>query len=143
MRIVISTLSILFAAMVIIVSIINYTEHVTVKLWPDQVQYTYADTSVSWVIFFSAFAGSLFMGIIAVLEGSKTRLSNARLKTQVRRLQQEIQTLKRQPGEVPARGTSRGSVPSESPEIEPAEIESEELEPSDIGPPEIDGEETP
>ena len=69
-------------------------EHVTVRLWPDVPEYTW-DTAVSWVIFFSAFASAVFIGIIAVLEGSKTRLSNARLRAQVRRLQQEIETLRR------------------------------------------------
>jgi hypothetical protein len=94
MRIVIATLSILFAACVVTVSVVN-PDRVTVRLWPDAPQYVYPDTPVSWVIFFSAFAGFVFTGIIAVLEGSKTRLSNARLRAQIRRLQQEIETLRR------------------------------------------------
>ena len=93
MRILIATLLTLFAACVVTVMLIN-PEHVTVRLWPDVPQYTW-DTAVSWVIFFSAFASAVFIGIVAVLEGSKTRLSNARLRAQVRRLQQEIETLRR------------------------------------------------
>src|SRR6058998_638491 len=96
MRIVIATLTILFAACIFVVAIMN-PEPVTVRLWPDTPQYTYPNTAVGWVIFFSAFAGFVFTGIIAVLEGSKTRLSNARLRAQVRRLQQEIETLLRPP----------------------------------------------
>lgn len=94
MRIVIATLSILFAASIVTVSLINH-DPVTVRLWPNMPEYTFPDTQISWVIFFSAFAGFVFTGIIAVLEGSKTRLSNARLRAQVRRLQNEVDTLKR------------------------------------------------
>lgn len=94
MRILIATLSVLFAACVILVSWMN-RDPVTVILWPDSPEYTYPNTQVSWVIFWSAFAGAVFMGIVALLEGSKIRFSNARLKAQVRKLQQEIEILRR------------------------------------------------
>lgn len=113
MRIVIATLSIVFAALVIVVSIINYPVRVTVSLWPDLPQYTFTDVSVSWVIFASAFAGSLFMGIIAILEGSKIRLSNARLRAQIRRLQQESAALKRRPEDIPEKELEVSEPPLE------------------------------
>ena len=94
MRIVIAALSILFSVFIIALALIN-TEKITVQLWPHTPEYTYPETPVSAVIFLSAFAGFLFTGIVAVLEGSKTRLSNARLRAHVRRLQQEIETLRR------------------------------------------------
>ena len=94
MRIVIATLSILFAASVVTIALMN-PERVTVVLWPDMPEYAYANTPISWVIFFSALAGFVFTGIIAVLEGSKTRLSNARLRSQLKRLQQEVEMLRR------------------------------------------------
>src|SRR5213594_843495 len=94
MRIVIATLSVVFAACVIGVTILNYAERVTVRFWPNSPEYVYPDTPVSWVIFFSALAGFIFAGLIAILEGSKTRLSNARLRTQVRKLQQEVTVLR-------------------------------------------------
>jgi hypothetical protein len=95
MRIVITLLSILFGTLVIVVAIINYSQTVDVMLWPDTPEYAYPGTSVSWVIFASAFAGFCFAGIVAIMEGGRTRLSNARLRAQVRRLQQELNALKR------------------------------------------------
>jgi hypothetical protein len=95
MRILIAALTIVFAISIFLVAFINYKERVTFTLWPESPEYVYADTSVFWVVFLSAGAGCAFMGIIAVLEGSKTRLSNARLRVQVRKLQQEIVDLKR------------------------------------------------
>lgn len=121
MRILIATLSIVFAACVIVVAFINSAERVTVKLWPESADYIYPGTSVSWVIFFSAFAGIVFMGIIAILEGSKTRLSNARLRAQIRRLQQELATLKRQTMGERDRGLSIEEPPPLEEAIEPDE----------------------
>ena len=95
MRIIIATLSIIFALGVLAVSFVNYTESVSFHLLPDMPDYTYPNTPVSWVIFLSAVAGFVFTGIIAMLEGSKTRLSNAQLRAQVQRLQQEVTALKR------------------------------------------------
>ena len=94
MRIVIATLSILFAGSILVICSLN-TMPVKVVLWPDMPEYIYENTPVSWVIFFSALAGFIFTGIIAVLEGSKTRLSNARLRSQLKRLQQEVEMLRR------------------------------------------------
>jgi hypothetical protein len=119
MRILIATLSMLFVACVVIVGIVNYSELVTVRLWPDSPEYTYPSTPVSWVIFFSALAGFVFAGIVAMLEGGKTRLSNARLRAQVRRMQTEIDDLKRRQGAVPDIGT-------DTLDFEPAEVEEEE-----------------
>lgn len=119
MRIVIATLSILFAVCVVIVSLVN-TDPVTVRLWPDSPEYTYPDTKMSWVIFFSAVSGIVFTGIIAIIEGSKIRLSNARLRGQVRRLQQEVETLKR-----PSLEFDSAPTPAQVPAHEPVEIDEE------------------
>ena len=94
MRIVIATLSILFAVAVVGVALMN-PEPITLVLWPGDPQYSYPDTPVSAVIFLSAFAGFVFTGIIAILEGGKTRLANRRLRAQSRRLQQELEALRR------------------------------------------------
>ena len=130
MRIVIATLSVVFAACVIGVTILNYAERVTVRFWPNSPGYVYPETPVSWVIFYSVLAGFVFAGIIAILEGSKTRLSNARLRTQVRKLQQELTAL-RQHGV--------GEIDREPilPEPPPAD------EPIEMAPDEDDSEETP
>ncbi len=120
MRIVIAALSILFAASVVIIALIN-PEPVTVVLWPGMAEYTYPNTPVSWVIFFSAFAGFVFTGIIAVLEGSKTRLSNSRLKAQVKRLQQEVDLLHR-----PSLDFTKIVVPPAAPVAVPAGDDAEE-----------------
>ena len=116
MRIVIATLSILFAVSVVFIAAMN-TTRVEVILWPHQPEYTFPDTPVSWVIFFSALAGFVFTGIVAILEGSKIRLSNARLKAQVRKLQQEAEILRR-----PSLDFSRApQPPPELAALEPAE----------------------
>lgn len=116
MRIIIVTLSILFAFCVLAVSLFNYVP-VTVQLWPATPEYTY-NTFVSWVIFFSAVAGIVFTGIIAILEGSKIRLSNARLRAQIRKLQQEIDTLRRPSLELDVRPASSQVFVPETVEID-------------------------
>src|SRR5213594_3691285 len=118
MRIVIATLSILFFFCVIVVSFINYSQKVTVQLWPASPDYTYT-TAVSWVMVWSAAAGFVFTGIVAILEGSKTRLANARLRQQVRQLKQELAAAKRGAEDVPAR-------PLEIPEPRFEETDAEE-----------------
>src|SRR5262245_33979371 len=94
MRIVYATLTIFFFACILVVAFLN-KEHVTVILWPDAPGYTFPQTPVAAVIFLSAAAGAIFACIIAVLEGSRIRLSNARLRAQIRKLQQEIETMRR------------------------------------------------
>jgi len=94
MRIVYATLTGLFFACILIVAFLN-PARVTVMLWPDAPGYTYPDTPVSAVIFFSAAAGAIFACIIAVLEGFRIRLSNSRLRAQIKRLHQEIETMRR------------------------------------------------
>ena len=101
MRILIATLVALFLACFVIVGILNYSELVTVRLWADSPEYTYPSTPVSWVIFFSALVGFIFAGVVAMLEGGRTRVSNARLRAQVRRLQAEIEEVKRRQSAVP------------------------------------------
>lgn len=94
MRIVYATLTIFFFMCIAGVAFLN-TERVTVYLWPDAPGYTFTDTPVAAVIFLSAAAGAIFACIIAVLEGSRIRLANARLRGQIRRLQQDIETMRR------------------------------------------------
>ena len=116
MRIVIAMLSILFAASIVFIAAMN-TTRIEVILWPQQPEYTFPETPVSWVIFFSALAGFVFTGIVAILEGSKIRLSNARLRAQVKKLQQEVEILRR-----PSLDFSRApQPPPEMTESEPAE----------------------
>jgi hypothetical protein len=94
MRIVISALAIIFAGCVLFVAVLN-PEKVLVRLWPNTPDYTFPDTPVAAVIFFSAFAGFVFTGSIFVLEGSRMRIANVRLRSHVRRLQEEVDTLRR------------------------------------------------
>ena len=95
MRIIIITLAVLFFSCIIAVAIMNHAETVTFHLWPDTADYTYPQIHVSWIVFFSAFAGFLSTGIIALLEGGKKGLINRRLRAQVQRLQQELTVLRR------------------------------------------------
>ena len=94
MRIVYATLTAIFFGCIIIVAYLN-SARVTVLLWPDAPGYTYPDTPVSAVIFLSAAAGAIFACIIAVLEGFRIRLANARLRAQIKRLHQEIEAMRR------------------------------------------------
>ena len=94
----------------LIVAFLN-SARVTVQLWPDAPGYTFPDTPVAAVIFLSAAAGAIFACIIAVLEGSRIRLSNARLRGQIRRLQQEIETMRR-PSIDPASETPPAPFPA-------------------------------
>lgn len=94
MRIVISTLFLTFATIVIIVALMN-PERVTLVLWPGAADYTYAETPVGWIIFLSASAGAFFMGIVALIEGAHSRLTIRRLRVQTRKLQSEVETLRR------------------------------------------------
>jgi uncharacterized integral membrane protein len=94
MRIVYALLTAVFFACIVIVALLN-PEHVTVKLWEDAPGYTFPETPVAAVIFISAAAGAIFACIIAVLEGSRIRLANARLRAQIRKLQQQIETMRR------------------------------------------------
>jgi hypothetical protein len=109
MRIVIAMLSILFCASVAMVVLMN-PEPVNVVLWPSDPEYFFPGTPVSWVIFFSAAAGAVFTGIIAVLEGAKTRLACSRMKSQIKKLQQEIEVLRR-----PSLDFSRSPLPNVGP----------------------------
>lgn len=93
MRIVYATLTGLFFACIIVVAFLN-PARVNVSLWPDAPGFTYPDTPVSAVIFLSAAAGAIFACIIAVLEGFRIRLTNSRLRAQIKRLHQEIETLR-------------------------------------------------
>jgi uncharacterized integral membrane protein len=94
MRIIYATLTVFFFACIVIVAGLN-TERVTVRLWADAPGYTFPETPVTAVIFLSAASGAIFACIIAVLEGSRIRLSNARLRSQIRRLQGELDSMRR------------------------------------------------
>ena len=125
MRIVIATLSILFTACILLVIVFNQ-EKVTLQLWPHTPDYTFPETPVGAVIFVSAFLGFTFSGIIFVLEGSKARLSNARLRAHIKRLQAEIDTLRRPSMDFP--GTSSPAVReivSAEPRFEETEVEND------------------
>jgi len=102
MRIVYATLTVLFFGCILIVAYLN-SARVTVTLWPDAPGYTYPETPVSAVIFLSAAAGAIFACIIAVLEGFRIRLANARLRAQIKKLHQQIESMRR-PALDPASG---------------------------------------
>jgi uncharacterized integral membrane protein len=109
MRIVYATLTALFFSCILIVAYLN-SARVTVTLWPDAPAYTYADIPISAVIFLSAAAGAIFACIIAVLEGFRIRLANSRLRAQIRKLHQEIESMRR-----PAIDPVSGSPPAPFP----------------------------
>src|SRR4030095_11403247 len=109
MRIVYATLTGLFFACIIVVAFLK-PARVTVMLWPDPPGHTYPEPPVSAVIFLSAASGAIFGCIIAVLEGFRIRLANSRLRAQIRKLHQEIETMRRPPVDL-AGGARAGALP--------------------------------
>jgi len=94
MRVLIWILAILFASAIIGLFLMNATENVTLRLWFDDPAYEFHNAPLGAVLFASAFVGFLFTGIVAVLEGIKTRLDNSRLSRKVQRLQRELDAIK-------------------------------------------------
>ena len=93
MRILILILTVLFATALIAVMLMNSGEIANVKLWNDP-SYEYRDVPLGIVLFFAVFAGFVFTGVVAVIEGMRTRLDNARLQRRVRRIQQELDSIR-------------------------------------------------
>ena len=70
------------------------------------------------VLLGAAFAGFVFTGIVAVLEGMKTRLDNARLNRKVRRLQQELDAIRTPALSLPSDEELEGEEPERGEEGE-------------------------
>ena len=74
-------------------SITNLETLTTVTLWKT----TYHDVPLWSVVFLSALAGMVSVGIIGVVDGALVRLRNRRMAREVRRLETELNFLRTQP----------------------------------------------
>ena len=74
-------------------SITNLETLTTVTLW----ETTYRDVPLWSVVFLSALAGIVSVGIIAVVDGALFRLRNRRMGRELRRLETELNFLRTQP----------------------------------------------
>jgi uncharacterized integral membrane protein len=74
-------------------SITNLETLTTVTLW----ETTYHDVPLWSVVFLSALAGIVSVGIIGVVDGALVRLRNRRMSRELRRLETELNFLRTQP----------------------------------------------
>ena len=74
-------------------SITNLETLTTVTLW----ETTYRDVPLWSVVFLSALAGIVSVGIIGVVDGALVRLRNRRLSRELRRLETELNFVRTQP----------------------------------------------
>jgi len=74
-------------------SITNLETLTTVTLW----ETTYHDVPLWSVVFLSALAGIVSVGIIGVVDGALVRLRNRRMARELRRLETELNFLRTQP----------------------------------------------
>src|SRR5580765_19748 len=74
-------------------SITNLETRTTVTLW----QTTYRDVPLWSVVFLSALAGIVSVGIIGVVDGALVRLRNRQMARELRRLETELNFLRTQP----------------------------------------------
>ena len=118
MRALIALLTVLFTVAVLGVTVMNASETVTLRLWWDDPQREYHDVPVGALLLGAAFAGFVFTGIVAVLEGMKTRLDNARLNRKVRRLQQELDAIRTPALSLPSDEELEGEEPGRGEEGE-------------------------
>jgi len=71
----------------------NFESLTTVTLW----QTTYHDVPVWLVVFLSALAGVVSVGIIGVADGALVRLRNRKMSRELQRLETELNFLRTQP----------------------------------------------
>ncbi len=62
------------------------------------------EVSLAWVILGGVLAGTIFIGVLAVIEGVVVRLENLRLRRRVRRLEEEVADLRNMVLEAPGEG---------------------------------------
>ena len=74
-------------------SITNLETTTTVTLW----QTTYRDVPLWSVVFLSALAGIMSVGIIGVVDGALVRLRNRQMSRELRRLETELNFVRTQP----------------------------------------------
>lgn len=96
----------------------------------------YPDVALYFIVFGAVFAGILFVGLIAVVEGAHDRLANRKLKREIQKLETELNFLRtqpvgsprREPDQLPDRsgqaaertaGQGRDDVPASAPIYEP------------------------
>lgn len=75
------------------VSMTNLETATTVTLWKT----TYHDVPLSLVVFLSALAGVVSVGIIGVVDGALVRLRNRQMSRELHRLETELNFLRTQP----------------------------------------------
>lgn len=74
-------------------SMTNLETQTTITLW----QTTYRDVPLWSVVFLSALAGIVSVGIIGVVDGALVRLRNRQMSRELRRLETELNFLRTQP----------------------------------------------
>ncbi|GEM_PF-6153716 len=60
------------------------------------------EVSLAWVILGGVLAGTIFIGVLAVIEGVVVRIDNLRLRRRVRKLEEEVADLRNMVLEAPA-----------------------------------------
>ncbi|UCF67351.1 MAG: DUF1049 domain-containing protein [Acidobacteriota bacterium] len=113
MRIVVIVLTLAFAIVVTWIAVANSSEQVRLSF-----AVTERDVSLAEVIFVAVFAGALFAGLLAVIEGLGVRMENLRLKRRLRRLQEELHDLRNLGLSAESIGESRAR--SASPSLPPS-----------------------
>lgn len=63
----------------------------------------YPDVALYFIVFGAVFAGILFVGLIAVVEGAHDRLANRKLTREIQKLETELNFLRTQPMSAPRR----------------------------------------
>jgi uncharacterized integral membrane protein len=112
MRILIAVLTIAFVLLLVAVALLNHEESVRLNLGEGSGQIA-PERPLPWVLVGATMAGVLFMGLVSVLEGLHLRLTNGRLRRQLRRLQEELEDL---------RGLSLSEVPASPGTLPPPSV---------------------
>lgn len=93
MRLLVVILTLILFILIIAFTIFNLNEKVNVQLFLSE-PYLYHDVPLFLVVIFSVLFGAFYTGIIALLEGMNQRLSNARLRKTIKKLEGELDGLK-------------------------------------------------
>jgi uncharacterized integral membrane protein len=93
MKLLVVILTLILFILIIAFTIFNLSEKVNVQLFLSE-PYLYQDIPLFLVVIFSVLFGAFYTGIIALLEGMNQRLSNARLRKTIKKLEGELDGLK-------------------------------------------------
>lgn len=93
MRFLVVILTLVLFILIIAFTIFNLNEKVDIQLFLSD-PYAYHDIPLFLIVIFSILFGAFYTGIIALLEGMNLRLTNARLRKTIKKLESELDGLK-------------------------------------------------